>query len=260
MEILHLSSIGLQSFLFILIRVAGIITGMPLIGGKNVPRQVKAGLALLIALIILPIVKLDKDIILHDIFSIIPILAAEFMLGLIIGMAGRLIFAGIELAGEEIGLQMGFGVVTLIDPQAEAHVPIIGEFYSLLALMIFLGIDAHYYFISAIIRSFQLVPPLHVKVNQPLYEYMLRLTAGMFIIGVKIGIPVSAVLIITNIVLGFISKVIPQMNVYIVSIPLMIGVGLLLIGLSLPLFALLIRRILVGMDGEITGLLSLLRG
>lgn len=259
MDILHFSAIKLQTFLFILTRVAGIITGMPLLGGRNVPRQVKAGLALLMTLIILPLVKYDKQILLPDLFSVLPVIITEFMIGLIIGLAGRLVFVGVELAGEQIGFQMGFGVVTLIDPQAEGHVPIIGQFYSLLALMIFLGLDAHYYFISAMVKSFQLVPPLNVNINASLYEYLIRLANGIFIIALKLGLPVTAVLMITNIVLGFISKVIPQMNIYMVSVPMMIGVGLLLIGLFLPVFALLIKRIMGGMEGEIIGILRLLK-
>lgn len=260
MEILHFSAIELQTFLLILVRVAGIVTGMPLLGGRSVPVQVKAGLALLITLIILPIVKYDKKILLPDIFSMLPILVSEFMIGLIIGLVGRLVFVGVELAGEQIGFQMGFGVVTLIDPQADVHVPIIGQFYSLLALMIFLGLDAHYYFISAMVKSFQLIPPFNVNINPSIYEYLIRLTKGIFIIALKLGLPVSAILVITNIVLGFISKVIPQINIYMVSVPMMIGIGLLLIGLFLPLFALLVKRIIGGMDGEIIGLLRLLKG
>lgn len=259
MNILHLSSIELQSFLLILIRVAGIFSGIPLLGGKNVPRQVKACLALLVTFIILPMVNLEGQILIPDIFSMMPLLAGEFMIGLIIGLIGKLIFAGIELAGEQIGFQMGFGVVTLIDPQSEVHVPIIGQFYGLLALMIFLGIDGHYYFISAIMKSFQLIPPLQANISPSIYDYLMGLTSGIFIIALKLGLPVSAVLLITNIILGFISKVIPQMNIFMVSVPLMIGIGLLLIGLSLPLFAMLARRILSGMEGDIIGALRLLR-
>ena len=161
----------------------------------------------------------------------------ELLVGLTLGFIIRLVFDGIQLGGQFIGYQMGFAIVNVIDPYSSTQVSIISRFKGLLALLIFLTINAHYFFITSLVKSFTLVPLSGWIFNGKLAAQLVRLTGGMFVIAIKIAAPVLVTLIFTHIGLGLVARTMPQINVFIVGFPLEIGMGFLMLGMAMPFFA-----------------------
>ncbi len=249
--------INVLSFMLIFIRVASMLFAMPLFEVKLIANKFKIGLAFFISLILMYVVHIDMTY-MNNIWAIFMGIFHEFMIGFTIGLVARLIFTAIEIAGEIIGFQMGFGIINVIDPQTSSHVPIIGQFQSIIATLVFLSINAHHYFIAAIAQSFKIIPPTKTILSNLLMDNLIRFSSAIFTLAIKIGAPLLLTLLITNIAMNILSKTIPQMNILIVGFPLTIAGGLLMLGISLPFFVYLMEKIFLGLETNITDILILM--
>jgi len=209
---------------------------MPVLGDKVVPARVKAGFALLLAGLLFPVVPpggANFDV------GLVPLalrMASEAVIGVVIGFAAQVIFAGVQLAGELIGFQMGFAIVNVIDPVTSAQVSIVAEFQYLVALLLFLIFNGHHLFIAAIAESFRVLNPLSLNYSGALIAAILELSKGIFTVAVKLSAPLAAVMFFTQIALGIVARTVPQINIFIVGFPLQIAIGLIGVGVTLPLF------------------------
>ena len=222
-------------FLLIFIRILAIIYFFPFLGSQNIPWQAKAGLAGTLSLLLLPLLK--PQIVEFTLWTLVFGILRELLVGMTLGFVIRLVFDGIQLGGQFIGYQMGFAIVNVIDPYSSTQVSIIARFQGLLALLVFLTLNAHYFLISGLIKSFTLVRLSGWVFNGKLAAQLIRLTGGMFVIAIKIAAPVLVTLIFTHIGLALIARTMPQINVFIVGFPLEIGMGFLMLGLAMPFFA-----------------------
>jgi len=243
----------IQAFLLILVRVAALTAAIPFLGGQVVPRQLKVGFVVFLSLVLFPVVPVETGL---NLIALLSGMVGEFMIGMVIGLASRLVFAAVELAGELIGFQIGFGIVNVIDPITSVQTPVIAQFQGLLAILIFLIIDAHHHFIMAITFSFRLIPPLQFHLDPGTFQALVRLASEVFVLAMKIAAPVMVTLLLTNIALGIVARAAPQMNILVVSFPLTIGIGLLVLGLSLPWFVLLLQKAFNNLRGNTLGLLQ----
>jgi flagellar biosynthesis protein FliR len=249
-----------QSFTLVLMRVSPIIFLLPIFSGRQVPNLAKAGLTLTVSLILLPTVKIDLRHFPGESYEFIYFIAAELMVGFILGLAVKLIFAGVQLAGELVAYQMGLAMANIIDPQSEGNSTLIAEFSYLIALLIFLLVDGHHWFFRALVQSFAVIAPGGVHLQGGLLQYFSRLSGEMFTIAVKLSAPVMAVLIFTQIALGLVAKMVPQINILLTSFPLTIGLGLFFFGLSFDLFGPYLKNLLEQAGVELVRtLLPLLR-
>ncbi len=246
-----------QAAVLVFIRTGAILITAPLFGSRNVPLKLKAGLSLVLTLAILPVVGF-KEVYLASLPSLVSAMAGEVLIGVIIGFTAKLIFAAVQLAGELVGFQMGFGIVNVIDPQTSTQFSIIAQFQNIITLLIFLALDAHYWFILAISKSFELIQPLGFCFTDSLMEAIISLSCDMFVIAAKVAAPVIAVLFFTDVALGLIARTVPQMNIFIVGFPVKIAIGLLGLGFSLPLLSYLLRNLFQRMGGDIILLMKLM--
>jgi len=124
------------------------------------------------------------------------------MIGITIGLAGRLVFAGVQLAGQLAGFQMGFAIVNVFDPITSAQVSIIAQFQYLLAMLVFLAVDGHHLFLYSIAESYRIVPAFGFHFSGELTRAILELSKDMFVIAIKTGAPVIAMLLMISIKLS----------------------------------------------------------
>lgn len=239
-----------QQFLMVLFRVSSFLFLVPLFGSPNLPATLKIGLAFALTLVFVPILPPPKIHLLAAGQTLVLALGRELLLGGAMALVVRLIFAGVELAGQFLGYQMGFSMVNLIDPQTSEQVSIIGQFQNFLALMIFLAIDGHHLLIRALMRSFELVAPLEVHLSNGLVSTLVSLSSHLFVLAVKISAPAMVALFLANLALGLMARMVPQMNVFMVNVPLTIALGLLVMGLSLPFFSQLLIEAFHRLEGD----------
>ena len=224
---------------------------IPVFDSKSIPLFFKIALAFTTSMALFPILELEPLPLITNFFAMGVSVAGEILLGLVIGFSVKLIFAGIQLAGQLAGYQMGMALANVMDPSSSQQVPLLAQFNNLFALLIFITINAHYWFIRALAHSFQLVPPLNVNFSGSLMEHLIKMSGNMFVIGIQIGAPVIAALLITSVAFGLIARTVPQMNVFIVAMPLKIAVGLLFLGFSLPYFSAFLEKIFNGLGQNI---------
>ena len=244
------------TFLLILIRVSALIVALPYIGGPLVPRPFKIGIVVWMSFLLFPVVEPNTIPGPITWLSLVPGLIGEIFIGLAIGLTARLFFTAVDLAGQIIGMQMGFGLVNMVDPTTRSQTPIIGRFHGLIASLLFFSLNVHHDFIKAIIASFQMIPLYGFQISALSVQGMIHLAGKMFVLAVKIAAPIMVILVLTNIAFGIMVRATPQLNVFVVTFPLTIGIGLLLLGVSLPWFALLMRRGLLGLKADTLGMLS----
>ena len=244
------------TFLLIVIRLAALIVALPYIGGPLVPKAFKIGIVVWTSFLLFPMVAPVIVPGSTNWFVLGAGLIGEIFVGMAIGLAARLFFTAIDLAGQVIGMQMGFGMVNMVDPTTRSETPIIGRFHGLVASILFFSLNAHHDFIKAIVASFQMIPLFGFQINAVTAQGMIHLVGKMFILAIKIAAPIMVVLILTNIAFGIMVRATPQLNVFVVAFPLTIGIGLLLLGVSLPWFVLLMRRGLLGLKEDTLGMLS----
>jgi flagellar biosynthesis protein FliR len=253
---LQVSYPQVQLFLLVFLRVTAIVMSLPIFSGNNVPNMFKAGLSIAVALALFPVIDLT---ILPEmtgwIFLTLGVIS-EVLLGLSVGLAIRLIMAGIQMAGQVSGYQMGLAIANIMDPATSMQTPILAQAFNLMAMLIFLAIDAHHWFFRALADSFAIIPPFEFVLSASFIGYLMEMAGTMFIIALKIGAPVIVVLILTSVSFGLMARTVPQMNIFIVAMPLKIVVGLLFVVFSLPHLQPYLRELF---DGFGAGLVPLLR-
>lgn len=250
LDIFNLALFNLQIFLLIFIRITSVFLTAPIIASRNIPYITKIGLAFLIAILLFPIINKNIELP-SDILSYLIIILNQVIIGIIIGFTAYVIFIAIQLAGQVIDLQMGFGIVNVIDPLSNMQVSIIGQFQFVLGILIFLVINGHHYLFQALSDSFSIVPLSSIGITQVTVDKLIDIFYSMFIIAFKIAGPATIALLLTNVTLGFIARTIPQMNVFIVGLPLNILVGIAAVLLSLPVIVNMLNSLFNSMWDDI---------
>jgi flagellar biosynthesis protein FliR len=253
---LHIALPQFQSLLVILIRIGGIVAAMPILGSRSIPPQIKIGFLLAFALALLPVVHVTP--LPEDPLRMAVGLGAEFLVGLVIGLGLRILFAGIELAGDMMSVQMGLGVVQLLDPATSQQMPLLSNMQSILASMIFLSLNAHFIVVQAVASSFDLVAPFGAGVTADLVQDVIRLTQGIFLIALKLAAPVMVTILLINLAMAVMGRTVAQMNVFLLSQPVTIIAGFLVIGAALPFTLSLYEAEFIRLGDLLQGLLRML--
>jgi flagellar biosynthetic protein FliR len=159
---------------------------------------------------------------------------SEIVIGVTIGLSVKLLFTGIQLAGQIAGYQMGFAVANVMDPSTMAQIPILAQIYNLTAMLIFLAVNAHHMFFAALVESYTILPPMSIVLSARMVEMMMGLAGNMFVVAIKVGAPLIAVLLVTTIALGLVARTVPQMHIFVVAMPLKIVLGLVFMMIVAP--------------------------
>jgi flagellar biosynthetic protein FliR len=216
-------------------RVAGIFSSIPLFGGERVPMKIRVLLILAMTLVCFPILKLTPQSLPSDFPGLFLFVIAEALIGFTLGIVAKAVFGAVDFCGDIVGMQMGFSMASLFDPTMGQQ-QLMSLFQSLLAMLLFLTLGAHHIFIRAMVESYTLIPIGGWHVSGELISFLVATTSGIFILGIKLAAPVMVALLATSVVLGVMARSFPQMNIFMISMPLNIGIGFMALGLSLLVF------------------------
>jgi flagellar biosynthesis protein FliR len=230
----------IQAHGLLLVRCLGTVAVMPLLGGRFVPKRAKLLIGLLLALLLAPTLPSAGGLLPAGDWPLLAgRMAVEMLFGLLLGFVAQLPIWAAQFAGQLIGFQMGFGIVSVLDPDAGGQQSLIAGLQQQVALLLFLVLDGHHMVLGALARSLELLPPGAVQLSPQLLDSGISLSAELLRVGLQLGAPVLAALFLSEVGLGVIARTVPQMNIFIVGFPLKIGVGLVMLALALPGFALL---------------------
>ncbi len=226
----------LISFIWPLTRILGVIMTAPIFGHRSVPARVKIGLGIFIALIVSPTLPAMPDVALGS-WQGLLILVQQMLIGIAIGFVMRVVFAAVEAAGEIVGLQMGLGFASFFDPQSAGQTLVVARFFNMLAVLLFLAINAHLLLIGVLVESFQTLPiGTHTLSGSGFYS-VASFGSTIFSAGLQIALPIIAILLMTNLSLGILTRSAPQLNIFAIGFPITLGVGLIVLNVTLPYFA-----------------------
>jgi flagellar biosynthetic protein FliR len=239
-ELLKLAWGDFLTLFFVFIRVGTIFATVPFFNADIVPRRITATIALFMSLVLMPVVPpvqiRPEDL---NILTLILILIHEALIGMALGLAVDVIYAGVQIAGELIGFQMGFSIANVVDPMSGVTAPIISNVLYICAFLLFFSLGGHHMLIKAMVDSFAVIPVGDRMVHREFLMAVLTYAGQMFVIGVKISAPVVGILMLINICFAIIARALPQMNVFIMSFPLTIAIGLVFTALvikMMPMF------------------------
>jgi flagellar biosynthetic protein FliR len=225
-------------WLLVFLRIASALVMMPIFGYRGVANSVKVGLAAFVSLILLPS-AIPPSIwqgVASGLWVIVGLALMEVVVGIVVGMVTHFVFYGVQLAGQYLGVQIGFAIANVIDPQTEEQISIIGQLQFIFAMLIFITFNGHHFLLMGLQKTFETVPIGGVQFPSQLSSLFVNMMGALFVAAIKIAAPVMAALFLAEVALGIVARTVPQMNIFIVGFPLRIGVGLLALALSWPMF------------------------
>ena len=237
---IHFTSIELNalitSFLWPLTRILGLIATAPVFSNVSIPRRVKVGLGILLAMIVAPSIQTPTGIEPLSLEGLL-ILMQQMLIGIAMGFSMRLIFSSVEMGGEIASLTMGLGFATFFNPQSQGRSAAVSQFFSLVTLMIFLAANVHLALLSTLIDSFSTMPITVGPMTGNLAEQVVHWAGRLFSAGLQLSLPIVAALLITNMALAILTRAAPQLNLFGIGFPITLAVGFSMMGLTLPYLA-----------------------
>lgn len=221
------------TFLLIFIRILLLWFLFPVFSATFFPTKLRIALSMVLALAFTPLLSSFKITPPQSFYETIPYFLSDFLLIFVLSLFFRLILGGLQLGGELVGLQMGFGISQTFDPLGGVSMPIISQFIYLLLLLFFFTFDIHHHLIYFLVKSFYEIPPGTFFMQGDIVQILLKKSGLLFDIAVRVLAPLLVFMLLINIVLAIIGRLIPQINVLFVSFPLTLGLGLFFFGLML---------------------------
>jgi flagellar biosynthesis protein FliR len=243
------------SFFLTLFRISLLVFLLPFFGGENAPVPVKAALCMVLALGLWPHLSFAADSFPAHPFTIALMILGELLLGLVLGLVVRILFAAIQTGGQLVGFQMGFAMVNVVDPSTGVSQAVTAHFLYMTSLLTFLSLNGHLYLLHALTGSFTLVPPGGLLITPALSDQLLRFSSQIFVLAIKIASPVMIALFLVDLSLALVAKAAPQMNVIFVGFPLKIAVGFLFLGTMFTIMALYVQDFIIQLGPMFDGIM-----
>lgn len=230
-------------------RITALVGTAPVFGSRAIPHQTKVGLSALLALVLMPIVSSRVGPAPADILSFAAQVGAEVAVGLTLGFLATLVFASVQVAGAFLDMQMGFGIMSVLNPLNDMHSSEVGTFLYQLAITLFLLAGGHLYLVGTLADGYAALPPGSAGFSGDLSGTLLAMAGQMFALAFRIAAPAAAVLLVVDVAFAVVARAVPQVNVLIVGLPVKILVGLMTVALLLPALAAVIGQMTPGIGG-----------
>lgn len=245
-------------FVLAMARFSGLLITAPVLGSRNFPVIAKAGLAALSAMVVLPSIGVFAEPLPDDFLQYALMGAGETLIGMMMGFVMTLVFSAIQIAGQIIDMQSGFALINVFNPALESQVPVFGFFLFLVAALLLLAVDGHHLMIRYLAATFDSIPPGNFVVRPELLHEVSSWGRVMFVDGLVIAAPVAASLTLAYVVLGILSRVVPQIHLFVVGFPMTIALSLVMVALFMPLYVGLVRRLFHAMFEDTETLIRML--
>jgi len=222
----------IEAWLWPFLRVGALLMAAPVIGTRTVPVRIRLVFAVAVTLVLVPILPVPQAI---DPFGVrgVAVGAQQILIGVVLGLSVRMIFMAFEIAGQILGQQMGLSFATMVDPQSGGQVPVISQFYVMMATLLFLTMNGHLLLIHALAQSFTTLPVGTASLGPDAMKALIVWGGQLITQGVMIALPAIAALLIVNLAFGVLARAAPQLNIFAVGFPISILVGTLIVWLTL---------------------------
>jgi flagellar biosynthetic protein FliR len=222
----------LAAFFLLTVRLSAMFVAAPFFSASALSVPMRVAFAMTFALVSVATINVPP----FDLFSIkgMMLVAQEIIIGAAIGLTVQLAFAAVSMAGEQIAASMGIGFASMVDPQTGAQSPVLTQFMSIMLLLIFLVIEGHHVLLRHVVASYGVLPVGGDFLDPKMFLDITKAAGLIFSAAFIIGLPLIAALFFVNIIVGLLTRVAPQMNIFSIGFPLTILVGFVLLTIALP--------------------------
>ena len=223
-------------FLLVMARLSGLVVSAPVLGSRNFPAVGKIGLVGLTAMLITPSIAALNQSLPSEPLEFALMGASELVIGLMIGFVMTLMFGAIQIGGQIMDMQTGFGMMNVFNPALETQFPIFGFLLFIVAVLVLLATNGHHLMLRALISTFDKIPLGGLTVHEDLPRQISLWGSAMFYDGVMIAAPVGAAMLVAYLIMGLVGRVVPQIQLFAVGFPVTIALGLFMVAISLDLY------------------------
>ena len=222
----------LPAFALVLSRVAGLVLSVPMISSRQIPREFKIGLIVLLSLMAFPVVSQHLPRTLTFGHAVVGMLG-EFVIGEVLGFGAGIVFFAAQIAGKILSHQSGMALGTVFNPIFDAEATVLDQIWFFTTLMIFLGLGGHVAVVTVLLNSFQTVPPMRAVIDLGLADFLIDVLQSMFELAIRLGGPAILALLLGSLVMGFLTKTIPQLNILSIGFSMKVAIALFMMALTL---------------------------
>ena len=219
------------TFMLVFARIGAMVMLLPGFGEANIPVRIKLAIALLLTLVILPLHRAAYHVDMQSLTPLLVLMIQEIVIGIVLGATARVTLAALQVAGSVIAQQLGLGFVTTVDPTQGQQGLLVGNFLTLLGITLLFVTDSHHLIIAALNDSYKIFAPGEMMSSGDVADLATRAFAAAFKIGMQLSAPFLVFGLVFNIGLGVLARLMPQMQVYFVGVPLSILAGFLILAL-----------------------------
>lgn len=229
-------------FMLVVARLSGLFLIAPVFSSPMIQPRIKLMALLVLAATLTPIVAPTAPETPASVWPLLQAIVTESIIGFALGFSVSIVFSAVQIGASLIDTSIGFSMANIIDPLNNAQGAVLGSFYSMVATLSFLAVNGHHWLLAGFKRSFEVVPPGGTPDVEQMMSNLFATFTSIFAMAFQIAAPVLITLLLVDVVLGIVSRVVPQMNVFFVGIPLKIAVGLVAVIISLPAFTGFLER------------------
>ncbi|MBI5833088.1 MAG: flagellar biosynthetic protein FliR [Armatimonadetes bacterium] len=248
-DLMHITAQLLTAFLLLFGRVLGMFAAFPMFGERNVPWQARIGIAFFMTLLLLPTTTAHQPLPATDLVMLGLGFIRELLVGLSIAYLARLLFGAFQFAVNALDFQSGLSFVQVVNPGSDTSLSVMGQFLNTLMMLMFLELDGHHLIIRALGASLRAAPLGYAAPPLPTAELVARMFSSFVQFGLQLVMPAVLLLTLVDIAMGIVGRVVPQLNVFMVALPIKIMVMIVTLSLTLPVMSDIMTRLL-GIMGE----------
>nr|WP_275857212.1 flagellar biosynthetic protein FliR [Sulfurimonas sp. MAG313] len=241
MEVIEfLSPQNVVGFLLLFFRFAGLFIMVPLFSHMSIPMTIKTSIAFVFAVLfyaVMPPLTMQVTTL-----NIVLAILSEFLFGFTIGLMLQLVMNIMTFAGIQISFIMGFSMASVVDPQSGVSMPIISNVLALLSLMIFLALNGHHAVLLFMNDSLQEIPLGGFMLNEGIFNYIVKATMNMFMVGFMVAFPITALSLLADVIFGMLMKTMPQFNLLVIGFPIKIMVAFVVLISTVATFMKIFER------------------
>ncbi len=226
----------IKLFLLVLIRFSGLMVAAPMLGSSNVPVAAKVGFAFFGAMLVTPTLPMLAVGLPEANIAFALLATGEFLIGLLVGFVVGMVFSAVQVGGQIMDMQTGFGMMNVFNPALETQSSIFGFFLFILAVLYMLVMNLHHVMIWGFVHTFEVIPIGGFVAKPDLLWEITRWGQAMFVDGLIIAAPVAAAMMLAYVTMGLIGRVVPQIQLFVVGFPVTIATGLIITALSISIY------------------------
>ena len=224
----------LLGFVMVLTRISAFFLVLPVFGWKTIPVRIKVGLTVLLAIFFSVITPLAIKPNRVSVLKAVLLIANEATYGLALGLVATIVFSAVKLSGRIIERQMGLSMAEILDPLTGERSQPLGSLLEMIFLILFLSANGHHMLLLIISKSYEAFPAGSIPTVPVLTGGVVKAGSAMFIAGLKLAAPILAAFLLLMVVLAVLARIVPEMNILFISLPLRVGLGLLMVMIFFP--------------------------